>query len=131
MRAGVEPVQQVLAARDDLEGARPGEVDVGHRGPAQLGSLDDGAAQGGVEPVGGAVDGVTLGHAGSPPHPQPARREVEAGLLEGRDDRVAGAEQLAAVGLLDGDAAEAAVAARRRPGRVGRRREQAGVVGCR
>jgi hypothetical protein len=62
-RAGVEAVQQVLAAGHDLEGVGAGEVGVGHPGPAQLGSLHDPAGERPVQALGGAVDGVALRHA--------------------------------------------------------------------
>ena len=112
--AVVEPVQDVLPSRDDLEGRGPPEVKGRQLRPPQVARRQRRPGEGLVEPGRGAEDGVALRHGGrsacgspatrgvggpaSSAQPQPARRGVEPGLGQGLGHRVSRPEEPGAVG---------------------------------
>ena len=112
-------VQQVLAARDDLErcATRRGRRSA-HRGPAQSARSTTRPAQG--RRRGGRRCGSTVSPSGTADHLRiRSPRGVRWKPASSRAARSGwpGAEQLAAVGLLDGDPARGCRGGRRRPAR--------------
>ena len=96
------------------------EVERGQRRPAQVGSSVSGSpARAWSRRAAVRQHGVALRHRRSSTacESQPARGGVEAGLRQRGGDRVARAEHLAAVGLLDGESARGRPRGRRAPAR--------------